>query len=136
MRTTLLLSILLYTVFPTHSVCQSCSAWESRKSIEGNSTTFRLESYPWKITIDQDANVRIQNLQKNSSCRTQMESVVRVYLGSGNLIYFRSAEVSNDMLITLDGLSCREARKTRQFGVKSEAAVSRVLRTMGICGRK
>lgn len=96
--------------------------------------TFTLDPYPWKVTADLDANVTIENAAKKSACKTKLESVISVYLGGGDLIYFRSSEISNDELFTLDGLSCKEVRKGRHLLLKSEAKTTRVLRSLGICG--
>jgi hypothetical protein len=121
---------------PRPSLCQSCSAWESKKSIEGSTMTFRLEPFPWKVTADLDANVAIENTVTKSVCKTKLESVINVYFGDGKLIYFRSAEIASDELFTLDGSSCKEARKVKQLDPKSEAKTARLLRSLGICSHK
>jgi hypothetical protein len=136
MRRTFLFAVLLMGLAPRLSSSQSCSAWESKKSIDGSTMTFRLEPYPWKVTADLDANVVIENIATNSVCKTKLESVIKVYFGDGKLIYFRSADISSDELVTLDGASCKEARKARQLHPKSEAKTTRLLRSMGICRRK
>ncbi len=131
-----LFAFLLMALGVPPSGCQSCSAWESRKSIDGNVMTFRLEPYPWKVVADLDANVTIENTVKKSTCKTKFESVVSVYFGNGKLIYFRSADISSDQLFTLDGFSCKEARTVKQLDGTSEAKTTRLLRSLGICGRK
>jgi len=136
MPRTFLFAVLLVGFAPRLSPCQSCSAWESNKSIDGTTTTFRLEPYPWKVTTDLDANVAIENTATKSICKTKLESVIKVYFGDGKLIYFRSAEISSDELFTLDGSSCKEARKVKQLYPKSEAKTTRLLRSIGICSRK
>jgi hypothetical protein len=118
------------------SLCQSCSAWESQKSIDGSSMTFHLDPYPWKVTADLDANVTIENTAKKSSCKTKLESVISVYLGRGNRIYFRSSDISSDELFTLDGFSCKEVRSVKQLDGKAEAKTTRTLRLLGICNRQ
>jgi hypothetical protein len=67
---------------------------------------------------DLDGNVTIQNAEKKSVCKTKLDSVVSVYFGNGKLVYFRSADVASDELFTLDGLSCKEARKIEGSGSK------------------
>ena len=131
-----LLAILLIGVTPGPAPCQSCSAWESKKSIDGGTTSFRLEPFPWKVTTDLDANVAIENTSTKSICKTKLESVIKVYFGDGKLIYFRSADIASDELFTLDGVSCKEARKVKQLDSKSEARTTHLLRSFGICAGK
>jgi len=136
MPRTFLLIVLLVGLIPSQSPCQSCSAWRSKKSVDGSITTFRLEPFPWKVTTDLDANVAIENAVTKSTCSTKLESVIGVYFGRGHLIYLRSAEVSSDELFTFDGLSCKEVRKVKQLPPKSEAETTRFLRSIGICNHK
>jgi type 1 fimbria pilin len=127
-----LLAVLVAALAPVSLSSQSCSAWESKKSIDGITMTFRLEPFPWKVTADLDGNVTIQNTAKKSTCTAKVESVISVYFGDGKSIYFRSTEISSDELFTLDGLSCKEARKPKQLD-PSEAKTIRLLRSLGIC---
>ena len=136
MHRTILAVVLLMALCPKLSPCQSCSAWESKKSIDGGTMTFRLEPFPWKVTADLDANVAIENTTSKSVCKTKLESVTHVYFGKGKLVYFRSAEIARDELFTLDGFSCKEARKVKQLDSKSEAKTTRLLRSVGICTHK
>jgi hypothetical protein len=136
MPRTFLFAVLLVGLAPRLSTCESCSAWESKKSIDGSTMTFRLEPFPWKVTADLDADVAIENTATKSVCRTKLESVIKVYFGGGKLLYFRSAEISSDELFTLDGFSCKEARKVRQLYPRSEAKTTRLLRSVGICSGK
>jgi hypothetical protein len=131
-----LLAVLLIGIAPRLAPCQSCSAWESKKSIDGGTTSFRLEPFPWKVTADLDANVAIENTGTKSICKTKIESVIKVYFGDGKLIYFRSADIASDELFTLDGFSCKEVRKVKQLDPKSEAKTTHLLRSVGICGGK
>ena len=132
----LLLAVLVTALAPVPLSCQDCSALESKKSIDGSTTTFRLEPFPWKVTADLDGNVTIQNTAKKSTCSTKLESVINVYFGDGKLIYFRSTEIASDELFTFDGFSCKEARKVKQLDPKSEARTTRLLRSLGICSHK
>jgi hypothetical protein len=136
MPRTLLFAVLLIGFIPRVSPCQACSAWKSTKSIDGNTMTFRVDPFPWKVTADLNANVLIENSIAKSVCRAKLESVIEVYFGESKLIYFRSAEISSDELFTLDGMSCKEARKVKQLDPKSEAKTTRLLRSIGICDRK
>jgi hypothetical protein len=136
MSTRFLFLILTMAAGAGLSPCQSCTAWESRKSIDGIKMIFELDPHPWKVTADLDANVTIRNTAKKSSCKTQLESVSKVYFGSGDLIYFRSTEIASDELFTVNGLTCKEVRKVRQLDQKSEANTTRILRSLGICSRK
>lgn len=126
-------AVLAIALLPGPSACQSCSEWESKKSIDGSTMTFRLDPFPWIVTADLDGNVTIQNAEKKSVCKTKFDSVVSVYFGSGRLVYFRSADIASDELFTLDGLSCKEARKMKDLGQKSEAKTTCLLRSLGIC---
>jgi hypothetical protein len=136
MPRTFVFAVLLMALVPRLSLGQSCSAWESKKSIDGSTMTFHQEPFPWKVTADLDANVTIENTATKSICKTKLESVIKVYFGDGKLIYFRSAEISSDELFTLDGFSCKEARKVKQLQLKSEARTTRLLRSIGICTHK
>jgi hypothetical protein len=136
MLRTFLFAVLLIGIAPRPAPCQSCSAWESKKSIDGGTTTFLLEPFPWKVTTDLDANVAIENTATKSICKTKLESVVKVYFGDSKLIYFRSADIASDELFTLDGVSCKEARKVKQLDPKSEAKTTHLLRSVGICSGK
>jgi len=133
---TLLFAVLLIALAPRPSLGQSCTAWESEKSIDGSTMTFHREPFPWKVTADHEANVTIENTASKSMCKTKLESVIKVYFGDGKLIYLRNTEIASDELFTLDGFSCKEARKVRQLHPKSEARTTRLLRSIGICSRK
>lgn len=136
MRRTILAVVLLTAACPRFSPCQSCAAWETKKSIEGSTITFLLEPFPWKVTADLDANVSIENTTLKSVCKTKLESVTHVYFGRGKLVYVRSAEIASDELFTFDGFSCKEARKVKQLDSKSEANTTRLLRSAGLCIHK
>jgi hypothetical protein len=109
-----------------------CSAFEATKSIQGITMTFRDDRFPWKVTADLDANVVIENAPKKTTCSTHIESVVSVYMGKGDLIYFRSAEIASNELFTLNGFSCKDAAKPKMLDA-SEAKTRRILRAKGIC---
>ena len=113
--------------------CKSCSAWESKKSIDGSSMTFRLDPYSWRVRADLNGDITIENSSTRSTCKTRLNDVLAVYLGRNNLIYLRVSDISTDELFTLDGRSCREAQKVRQLDLKSEASSLRILQSIGIC---
>jgi len=62
-----------------------------------------------------------------------VESVVSVYMGGGDVIYFRSTEIASDQVIPIDGRSCKDAGKTTTLDPAKQDASKSVLRGIGIC---
>ena len=111
----------------------SCSAFEATKSLEGNTATFRDERFPWIVTADLDAKVTIQNTKQKTSCSTTVESVVSVYMGAGDVIYFRSLEIASDNLYPVNGLSCTDSGESVRLDPTSAEKSRNLIRASGIC---
>jgi len=127
------MGLLMVTMTLADTPQQPCSAFEATKTLNGNTATFRDDHFPWKITADLDGKIVIENKTKKTTCSTNIESVVSVYMGNSNLIYFRSVEIASDELFTLNGFSCKDAAKMKPLDAKSEAKSLRILRANGIC---
>jgi hypothetical protein len=110
-----------------------CSAFSAAKSIAGNTATFQDNRFPWKVTADLDGKITIENTRKKTRCSADVESVVSVYIGKGDLIYFRSTEIASDELFTLNGFSCKQAAKVKRLSAGSESKAQNTLRANGIC---
>jgi hypothetical protein len=126
-------SLLLTAGVLADSPERPCSAFEATKTLDGDTATFRDARFPWKVTAALDGKVVIENTRKKTTCSTNLESVVSVYIGSGDLIYFRSVEIASDELFTLNGFSCKDASKVKPLDAKSEAKTRKILRAGGIC---
>jgi len=110
-----------------------CHAFEAQKTISESTSTYTDNRFPWKVTSDLDAHIKIENLPTHTTCSTTIESVIGVYMGEGNEIYFRSSEISNEELTVVDGTSCKETKPAISLDSHSETNATQTLRSMGLC---
>ena len=115
------------------AAAEACSTFEASKSVQGTTATFRDDRFPWLVTADLDGTVTIRNTAKNTSCSATVESVVTVYMGTGNQIYFRSLEIASDNAFPIDGLSCADAGEPVRLDPTSAEKSRTALRAAGIC---
>ena len=100
-----------------------------------NPLEFARDGYPWRITVDQLTDtVRVDRIDKNTSCSIDLGGVRRVY-GGTRVLALRSLEIASDDLYFFDLRTCTEVRKAKHFGVSrgSEASTAARLKKMRIC---
>ena len=110
----------------------ACQAFEAKKTIDGSTSTFTLQSSPWTVTSTLDAALTIANTEKQTSCSGNAESVLTAYFGR-DVIYLRSTEIASDLLLTLNATTCMQSAPPTTLDGESETRVNEQLLAIGIC---